>query len=104
MHACVRTAGAYFLPLLRSYDPRGGDPTVVFAVSPLSANVDNAYLRAIGANIVAATNLLEVDDDEAGASHFFRQVGACGCSPPLAATPDLPPPDASACPRACRTA
>ena len=47
----------------------------MFATAPLSMPADNAYLRAIGANIVSATNLLEVDD-ETEAGHFFRQAGA----------------------------
>jgi hypothetical protein len=74
----------------RSYDPRGGDPTVVFPVSPLSAPADWNYLRSIGANIVAAHSLLQVDDEPDSTGHFFQQVGAhqrAPFTPPTTAGP-----------------
>ena len=51
----------------------GGDPTVVFAQSPLSDPVMPSYLRANGISITASS-LLQTDDG--ATSGFFQPVGA----------------------------
>ncbi len=55
-----------------SDSPSGGSPTVVPPIAPLSAPVDNSYVRATAVNNAGAASLLQTDDRTGS---FFQPVG-----------------------------